>query len=193
MGRPGASRSSESLETAECPEPAPLGDVTAVQALAADDRALRAGRGRVVELVRIATLYAAGKRRRVGRSGTSGSGVVSIGQGCTPGLGGAGEIAIAGNLRPRPRSVIRGGGASHRILAERAVLHSIHSSLPRFLALPCLVRGCHPNLNRWPRVFRFRPARSVQFSAGVDRLGYKPSATKICRSRGAMGMSDTTR
>ena len=43
------------------------------------------------------------ERRRVGRSGTSGSGIVSIGQGCAPGRGSAGEIAMSGNLRSRPR------------------------------------------------------------------------------------------
>ena len=51
VGGSWASGSTEGLEAAEGTQPAPLGDVAAVQALPADDRALGAGRGRVVELV----------------------------------------------------------------------------------------------------------------------------------------------
>ena len=40
------------------------------------------------------------KRRRVGRSGTSGSGILSIGQGCTPTRGSAALIAISGTSVP---------------------------------------------------------------------------------------------
>ena len=42
--------------------------------------------------------------------------------GSASGRGSAGEIAMSGNLRSRPRSVIRGDGVSHRILAERGAL-----------------------------------------------------------------------
>src|SRR5450759_2545008 len=45
---------------------------------------------------RMATLYAAVKRRRVGRSATSGSGSLSIDQACAPGRGRAGEMAMTG-------------------------------------------------------------------------------------------------
>jgi hypothetical protein len=45
------------------------------------------------------------------------------------------------------------------------ILHSIHSFLPRCRRLPYLARGCPIETSG---VFRFRPARSVQFSVGVD-------------------------
>jgi hypothetical protein len=49
---------------------------------------------------RTAALYAPLKRRRVGLSGTSGSGILSIGQGCTPARGSAALIAISGTSVP---------------------------------------------------------------------------------------------
>ena len=87
---------------------------------------------------RIATLYAALKRRRIGHSGTSGSGIRSIGEGCTPDLGSAAEIAMSGNLGPCPRSVKRGCGVSHPMLAERV---GIAASRRPAGGLHCSARG----------------------------------------------------
>jgi hypothetical protein len=97
--RPSGPTRSPSMPTGGA-EPPPITDVAAIQALGRKIAPFEPGSVAWSSSSRMATLYDAVKRRRVGRSLTSGSGFVSIGQGCTAGRRCAAAIATSGSYVP---------------------------------------------------------------------------------------------